>query len=272
MKKVIIQQLIFLLILSFTICLLLETLLFSKQNSIDSPQYLDIDKIAAFNITDSSLHHIKQYCAENQLDFIEFFSAYMTFNDYEVDSLTYDYNRNYYQNVTYPKSLKKIYEAILLDLRVFPIPELESEDLFWYLNTWEAERTYGGDRKHYGTDIMDTHNTRGMIPIVSMTDGKVEKVGWLELGGWRIGIRTKRGAYFYYAHLERFEESIHKGAKVKAGQIIGYMGNSGYGEEGTTGKFPVHLHLGISLQIDKKETWINPYWILKYIQNEQVKL
>lgn len=87
---------------------------------------------------------------------------------------------------------------------------------------------------------MAEKNTPGYYPVVSMTDGVVTEKGWLEKGGWRIGITAPTGAYFYYAHLDSYAE-LEKGDPVKAGDLLGYMGDSGYGEEGTTGEFPVHL-------------------------------
>ena len=58
---------------------------------------------------------------------------------------------------------------------------------------------------------------------------------------------------------------------VKAGDILGFMGDSGYGPEGTVGQFVVHLHLGIYVYPDDKEISINPYSILRYIENKTVK-
>ena len=84
-----------------------------------------------------------------------------------------------------------------------------------------------------------------------MTDGVVTEKGWLEKGGWRIGITAPTGAYFYYAHLDSYAE-LEKGDPVKAGDLLGYMGDSGYGEEGTTG-VSVHLHLGIYLKEGTEE-------------------
>ena len=48
------------------------------------------------------------------------------------------------------------------------------------------------------------------------------------------------------------------------------MGDSGYGDEGTTGKFPVHLHLGIYLEEPDEEISINPYWILRYVEDSKL--
>ena len=58
---------------------------------------------------------------------------------------------------------------------------------------------------------------------------------------------------------------------MRAGEMLGYMGDSGYGPEGTTGQFPVHLHLGIYLPLGAdREMAVNPYWMLRYL--EQMRL
>ena len=111
----------------------------------------------------------------------------------------------------------------------------------------------------------------GYFPIVSMTDGTIEQVGWLEKGGWRIGIRSIGGNYYYYAHFHSYIKDWERGDPVKAGDLLGYMGDSGYGPEGTTGQFPVHLHLGIYLPAEEKgEQAINPYWMLRYLENKRL--
>lgn len=162
--------------------------------------------------------------------------------------------------------LCNMYEAIWGDVKYFPLPENREsfQKQFFYEDTFGEERTYGGKRMHEGTDIFGSRNLAGYYPVLSMTDGIVEKVGWLPLGGYRIGVRAPGGAYFYYAHLSEYEKEFSAGDRVKAGEILGYMGNSGYGKIGTTGKFPVHLHLGIYIQTPHyKELSVNPYWILK---------
>ena len=144
------------------------------------------------------------------------------------------------------KNYIEMTEAIWNDVTYFPVPEFteDSSMRVSYVNTWMAERSYGGERGHEGTDIMANKNERGLYPIVSMTDGIVEKMGWLEKGGYRIGVKSSGGAYFYYAHLDSYAELI-EGDEVRAGDILGFMGDSGYGPEGTVGQFAGHLHLGI---------------------------
>ena len=162
--------------------------------------------------------------------------------------------------------------AIWNDVKYFPIPQSldDTEDKISYVDSWMFERNYGGKRGHEGTDIMAEKNTPGYYPVVSMTDGVVTEKGWLEKGGWRIGITAPTGAYFYYAHLASYAE-LEKGDSVKAGDLLGYMGDSGYGEEGTTGEFPVHLHLGIYLKEGTEEISVNPYPVLRYAENARIK-
>ena len=166
----------------------------------------------------------------------------------------------------------KTTEAIWNDVKYFPVPEFSSDKTMTvsYVDSWMSERTYGGERGHEGTDIIANKNERGLYPVISMTDGVVNKKGWLDKGGYRIGILSTSGTYFYYAHLESYA-NLNVGDKVNAGDILGFMGDSGYGPEGTTGKFAVHLHLGIYIYPNGKEMSINPYWVLRYIENRKVK-
>ena len=140
-----------------------------------------------------------------------------------------------------------------------------------YEDSWQSARTFGGARKHEGTDLMTIRNERGIYPIVSMTDGTLEQMGWLKLGGWRIGIRSASGTYYYYVHLESYAPDLEDGMAVHAGQLLGFAGDSGYGTEGTTGQFAVHLHVGIYIHhnTDKEEA-INPYPYLKQLEQHRI--
>ncbi len=164
-------------------------------------------------------------------------------------------------------------QAIWDDLTYFPVASAGGSQRLSvsFADSWMYERSYKGERGHEGTDIMPSVNERGLFPVVSMTDGVIQNMGWLELGGWRIGIRAPGGAYFYYAHLDSYAD-LEEGDEVKAGDLLGYMGDTGYStEEGTKGKFPVHLHLGIYLYQDGQEISVNPYAALKYVQDRCVE-
>lgn len=171
--------------------------------------------------------------------------------------------------------LKNSYETIWGDIIYFPIPLSTNKNAatISYENSWASERNYRNVKHlHEGTDIMTSNNERGYFPIVSMTDGVVEKIGWLEKGGYRIGIRSPHGGYFYYAHLYQYAQDFKEGDSIKAGQLLGFMGDTGYSKvEGTVGNFDVHLHLGIYFQTEHfDELSINPYWILRYIETERL--
>jgi murein DD-endopeptidase MepM/ murein hydrolase activator NlpD len=134
-----------------------------------------------------------------------------------------------------------------------------------YEDSYGAARQNGG---HEGCDIMDVQNEPGRIPVVSATDGVITNLGWLYLGGYRIGITSESGIYYYYAHLDSYGAGLAVGDEVKAGQFLGFMGNTGEGEEGTKGKFDVHLHFGIYIWDENREETVNPYPFLRDIDEK----
>ena len=142
------------------------------------------------------------------------------------------------------------------DMKYFPVP-LEYRSEITYEDSFGAYRNNGG---HEGCDIMDIENVPGRIPIISATDGIVTNMGWLFLGGYRIGITSDNGVYYYYAHLYSYASGIKVGDRITAGQFLGFMGDTGEGIEGTSGKFPVHLHFGIYTGIEEgNEKAVNSY-------------
>lgn len=147
---------------------------------------------------------------------------------------------------TIPKEERKL-DAVLLEIKYFPIPTSIFNHSYGvtFQNDYGSARNFGQKHEHEGCDIIATKQIPGIYPIVSMTDGSVEQIGYLNLGGYRIGIRSPSNFYYYYAHLSSYYKDFQVGDHVKAGDILGYMGNSGYGKEVTTGKMPVHLHVGI---------------------------
>lgn len=176
----------------------------------------------------------------------------------EKKSRLQKYNHRGYETV------RNLYSMLFDDLKHFPTDPAVK---IVYENTWMFERTYGGKRGHEGTDLVPEQNIAGYYKICSVTDGIVEQVGWLEKGGYRIGIRAPSGGYFYYAHLDSYSKEYRVGDAVSAGEVLGLMGDTGYGPEGTKGQFNVHLHFGIYIRTeDQKEISVNPYWILRYLE------
>lgn len=91
----------------------------------------------------------------------------------------------------------------------------------------------GGRRQHHGVDIFAPRNT----PVKAAADGVISRVGNSPRGGRHIWQRSG-SRRLYYAHLEDF--AVRRGQRVKAGQTIGYVGNSG--NASTTAP---HLHFGV---------------------------
>lgn len=175
------------------------------------------------------------------------------------------------RSVSNTETVEKNREAqIYSELMFFPIPKSSKEKaLTWaFVDSWMGERTFGGNRQHEGCDIMLDKNMRGIYPVVSMTDGTVEKLGWLTLGGYRVGIRSPSGVYYYYAHLESYSETLVEGKEIKAGEFLGFAGDSGYGSEGTVGQFAAHLHVGIYIPDEEgADQAVNPYPYLTYLED-----
>jgi len=148
------------------------------------------------------------------------------------------------------------YNSIDLSQRVFPIPKYYRAD---YSNNFGTGRSYGGNRIHEGIDIFAHYGT----PVISTAYGVIEIMGWNNYGGYRIGIRDMYNTYQYYAHLSYFAKGIKVGDMVEPGQIIGSVGSTGYGKEGTSGRFPPHLHFGFYKFDGRKEWSFNPYIYLR---------
>jgi len=133
-------------------------------------------------------------------------------------------------------------------------------------------RSFGFKRKHLGHDMMGSQGT----PIVAVEGGVVEAMGWNRYGGWRIGIRSFDGKrYYYYAHLQKdtpFAPGLEEGDLVEAGDLIGFMGRTGYSDKENVNNIEtVHLHFGMQLIFDESqkecnsEIWIDVYDIVRLL-------
>jgi hypothetical protein len=89
---------------------------------------------------------------------------------------------------------------------------------------------------HHGDDIFAPTGA----PILAVAAGTLFSVGWNDIGGRRFWLRDRQGNEFYYAHLSAFSPLAVEGARVAAGEVIGYVGTTG-DAEGT----PAHLHFEI---------------------------
>ena len=143
---------------------------------------------------------------------------------------------------------------------------------FSHFDDFGNGRSYGYQRKHLGHDLMSSVGT----PIIAVETGIVEEVGWNRYGGWRVGIRSLDGRrYYYYAHLRQkhpYHLSLTIGNRVLAGDVIGYMGRTGYStKEGVNNVTQNHLHWGLEIifhpsQKDgENQIWIDLYSITKLL-------
>lgn len=223
-------------------------------------------------ITQDELEQLRLGSKEENADFFEWLTMYYA-NDNNLESLEKLQEQvllaKKYQGSSFFK-LEQAVEAVWADVSVFPVGEVESnpDASVFFCNSWMQSRTYGGKRGHEGCDIMASVNERGIYPVYSMTDGVIEKIGWLPKGGYRIGVKSPSGGYFYYAHLAEYAKDFAIGEKVSAGSLLGLMGDTGYSEiEGTTGNFDVHLHVGIYVTIEGEEVSVNAYPVLAELAN-----
>lgn len=158
---------------------------------------------------------------------------------------------------------------------------------FTHYKDFGNSRSYGFKRTHLGNDLMGSIGT----PIIAVESGIVEQLGWNQYGGWRVGIRSFDGKrYYYYAHLRKdhpYAEGLEKGDTVKAGDVIGYLGMTGYSIKENVNNINVaHLHFGMQLIFDESqvdspnEIWIDVYEIIEflktntsevYVSNEETK-
>ena len=139
-----------------------------------------------------------------------------------------------------------------------------------------VSRSYGYRRNHLGHDMMGQTGT----PVVCVESGYVEVLGWNQYGGWRIGINSFDGKrYYYYAHLRHnipFAENLKEGDVVQAGDVIGYMGRTGYSTtENVNNIDTYHLHFGLQLIFDESqregnnEIWVDVYPLVRFLSQNR---
>jgi murein DD-endopeptidase MepM/ murein hydrolase activator NlpD len=160
------------------------------------------------------------------------------------------------------------YQPIVVDGMTFPVARTNWLSVVSFQNDWHAPRLRMIDGKwrlvgfHEGLDIGAEKGT----PILSVTAGTVEAVGWTFYSGTRVGIRGTDGRYYFYAHLSAVAPGITIGAPVRAGTVLGRVGNTGYGSPGHEDEFPPHLHFGIQAGAE----WVNPYPLVWRLYREAV--
>lgn len=152
-------------------------------------------------------------------------------------------------------------------------------DGYWYqdYDDFGASRSYGYKRSHLGHDMLGSTGT----PVIAVESGYVEACGWNQYGGWRIGIRSFDGQrYYYYAHLRKGHpyNDIYEGKIVNAGEVIGYLGMTGYSAKENVNNINIpHLHYGLEIIFDPSQKdgynqiWVDLYEMTKFLSHNRVK-
>ncbi|SEN21995.1 Peptidase family M23 [Sphingomonas gellani] len=115
-----------------------------------------------------------------------------------------------------------------------------------------------GTREHHGTDIMAAAGT----PVLAVMPGRVEKLFASRLGGTTLYLRSAdRRWIYYYAHLSGYAPGVSEGQVVRAGEPLGYVGDTGNAGAGN-----YHLHFGVQRMLPTQHWWegqdVNPYPLL----------
>lgn len=257
-------------LLLFTKCFMSKEEPKEKEKEVAQVEQRVESYIQDFNIDVDTIHSMLKYANKYQISYAHTLAVW-ALESYRGESMGNIYKLLRGQKIGGDmedfglyQDAENRYKQFIYDIEYFP---LRDKKTYTYENGWKEVRNYKGSRQHYGIDLMGVDTEPGVIEIRSITNGIVENIGWNEVGGYRVGIRSDGGAYFYYAHLNEAPHFLKKGDRVSAGDCIGTMGDTGYGEVGTRGKFPVHLHVGIAVRTsDHKEYWMNPYAVLKYLE------
>ena len=131
---------------------------------------------------------------------------------------------------------------------VFPVAsEVE------FIDSWGYPRMTGTPSAHWhqGTDIFATYGT----PLIASENGTVARIGTGTLGGNKLWVVGESGTEYYYAHLSAFAAGLSDGMRVTAGQLVGYVGDTG-NARGTSPHLHFEIHPGGG-------DAVNPYPVLK---------
>ena len=102
--------------------------------------------------------------------------------------------------------------------------------------------SFGGPRPavrggwHHGEDLFAPLGA----PVLAVARGSLHTIGFNRLGGYRLWLRDELGNEFYYAHLSAYSPLAVEGRRVEAGDVIGFVGDTGDADGGSP-----HLHFEI---------------------------
>jgi peptidoglycan LD-endopeptidase LytH len=136
---------------------------------------------------------------------------------------------------------------------LIPVAGVRPEEL---VDTYTHARSEG--RRHDAIDIAAPRGT----PVLAVAEGTVLKLFQSEQGGITLyQLDTDQRTIYYYAHLDRYAPAIAEGMRLRQGETIGYVGDTGNAGAGN-----YHLHFEISTTPDPRQYWggtpVNPYSLL----------
>ncbi|CAN5586604.1 hypothetical protein BH10CYA1_BH10CYA1_23130 [soil metagenome] len=145
------------------------------------------------------------------------------------------------------------------------VSELRSKKLGLPIEGFDVAKIQGsfyethGGVMHGAADMLAPRNT----PVHAVENGTIAKLFTSNRGGLTIYEADPSGRFvYYYAHLEKYADTIHDGDAVKKGEIIGYVGTSGNAPPNTP-----HLHFSVGLGNATKKWWVtssvDPYEVFK---------
>ena len=125
---------------------------------------------------------------------------------------------------------------------VFPVVGVSG-----YGDSYGAFRGDVRGKWHHGDDIFAPLGA----PVVAVANGTINRVGWHKLGGWRLWVRDAAADEFYYAHLSGYAPGVFHSTHVRAGDVLGFVGNTGDAFTGASHlHFEVHPHQLLRLKYD----------------------
>ena len=143
-------------------------------------------------------------------------------------------------------------------MAILPFPK---KDITADYGEMSAFRKARGMQAHSGTDFAPAGSSRGRTKIKSVGAGTIKLIQWSDILGWVIvqtvwDVKKKKAIYVGYSHISCNNHGMNckgpkvhgdhapvnkkVGSRVKEGQTMAYMGNTGSGSNG------VHLHLTLS--------------------------
>lgn len=230
-----------------------------------------VENVSAFRLPSKSLSVLMTLSDKYEKDLSDILTLYALENNFFPESAELEINETEIEKkyfINYNK-LRKTYKNSFFEQYRSIIGGLLSEIEYFPIGYGSADYMFGDGfgsvrndaTKNLGCEITDRENTPGRLPVCSMTGGTVEKVKYSEREGQQIIIKTESGTRYQYSRLMNLQAGIKSGAAIKAGDLLGYMGQGRHSDIPTlTG---LYLQISPKQTLTKEEFWINPYVFLR---------